>query len=79
MVSGELASVQVSLTCVVNTSTISFSPAPYRILAHATPFPTYQSPLKKAVGLPFRGYLTMLLSSMGHFDNIASPPPNMPL
>lgn len=41
------------LTCVLKTSIMSFLPGPYLTLAVATPFPTYQSPLQKAVGRPF--------------------------
>lgn len=67
------------LTWVLKTSMTSFLPAPNRTLAHATPLPTYQSPLQNAVGRPFRGYLNMELSSMGQRLRMASPPPKAPL
>lgn len=67
------------LTWVLKTSMTSFLPAPNRTFAHATPLPTYQSPLQNAVGRPFRGYLNMELSSMGQRLKMARPPPKAAL
>jgi hypothetical protein len=65
------------LTCVQNTS--SSSPPSMRTVAHATPLPTYQSPLKKAVGRPLSAYRTMALSTIGQRERMTSPPPKTPL
>jgi hypothetical protein len=53
-------------------------PEECRIRALATPFPTYQSPLQKAVGRPFKGYLHIVVLSRGHLLRIANPPPRTP-
>jgi hypothetical protein len=63
-------------TCVVKTS-INV-PVGCLIMAVATPFPAYQSPLHTAVGRPFRmnGYILVLI--IGHLENITNPLPRNP-
>jgi len=53
-------------------------PEECRIKALATPLPTYQSPLQKAVGRPFKGYLHIVVLSIGHLLRMARPPPRTP-